>query len=74
MTDERGRGYNTFTYFGRTVFRRPMDTFTAPSRFDGRPAHYLVYAAYRASIAGTLRMVGEIRQISSDAYLGMGIW
>lgn len=74
ITEKRGRGYNTFTYFGRTAFRGPMDTFIAPSRFDGRPAYHLEYAAYRRSIAGTLRMVDEIRQISSDAYLGMGTW
>jgi hypothetical protein len=74
VTKERGRGYNTFTYSGHTVFRAPMDTLIAPSRFDARPAYHLVYSGYRRSIAGTIRMVDEIRKISNDAYLGMGTW
>lgn len=74
ISEERGRGYNTFFYFGHAVRIGPMETLIAPSRFDGRPAYQLVYAAYRWSIGEIVHMVDEVRQVSPSVFLGMGTW
>ena len=69
----RGRGYNTFSQFGRTVCRYPMQTLMAPARCDGRAAYQLVYRAYK-SMCGDIHMVDEVRRVGSGLYLGIGTW
>ena len=73
VSDHEGRGYNTFSQVGRKVQRFPMRTLIAPSRFDGRPAYTLVYAAYH-SMCGRIHMVDELRRIRAGLYLGLGTW
>lgn len=69
----RGQGYNGFAHLGRTVQRYPMQTMIAPSRYDGRPAYTLVYAAFR-SMCGAIHMVDEVRRVGPGLYLGIGTW
>jgi hypothetical protein len=71
VSDEAGRGYNTFRFLGRIVQRYPMATLVGPSRYDGRPAFQLVYRAYH-SICGAVHMVDEVRRIRAGAYLLIG--
>jgi hypothetical protein len=71
VSDQRGRGYNSFRYFGRVVQRFPMTTLIAPSRYDGRPAYQLVYRAFR-SYCGFLHMVDEVRRLDERNYLCIG--
>ncbi len=73
VSGERGRGYNTFDYLGRTVQRYPMLTLVAASRYDRKPAFQLVYHAYR-SLCGDIHMVDEVRRLTKDSYLGIGTW
>lgn len=68
---DHGRGYNSFSVFGRLVQRYPMATRIAPSRYDGRDAYQLRYAAY-SSLLGRLDMVDEVRRIDANRYLGIG--
>lgn len=70
---DRGQGYNRFNQLGRSVRRYPMQTLLAPSRFDGRPAYTLVYAAFD-SMCGTIHMVDEVRRVRQGLYLGLGTW
>jgi hypothetical protein len=70
---KNGRGYNTFRHFGKTVQRFPMNTFIAPSRYDGKPAFQLVYRAYRSS-CGFIHMVDEVRMVRENVYLGIGTY
>jgi len=71
VSDEAGRGYNTFRSCGRLLQHFPMATLVAPSRYDGRPAFQLVYRAYH-SICGVVHMVDEVRRIRPGAYLLIG--
>lgn len=73
VSNGSGRGYNSFSQLGRTVQRYPMHTLIAPSRYDGRPAYTLVYAAFR-SMCGAIHMVDEVRQVAPGLYLGLGTW
>jgi hypothetical protein len=73
VSDQGGRGYNAFSHFGRKVQRYPMQTLIAPSRYDGRPAYTLVYAAYQ-SMCGAIHMVDEVRRVAPGLYLGIGTW
>lgn len=73
VSAQSGRGYNAFTHLGRKVQRYPMQTLIAPSRYDGRPAYTLVYAAFR-SMCGAIHMVDEVRRVAPDLYLGIGTW
>lgn len=73
LSAERGQGYNSFAHLGRKVQRYPMQTLIAPSRYDGRPAYTLVYAAFR-SMCGAIHMVDEVRQVAPHLYLGIGTW
>jgi hypothetical protein len=73
VNEHEGRGYNAFSQLGRTVQRYPMHTQIAPSRYDGRPAYTLVYAAYR-SMCGAIHMVDEVRRVAPGLYLGIGTW
>lgn len=73
VSGEHGRGYNGFAHLGRFVQRFPMQTLIAPSRYDGRPAYTLVYAAYR-SMCGAIHMVDEVRRVAPGLYLGIGTW
>lgn len=68
-----GQGYNSFAHLGRTVQRYPMQTLIAPSRYDGRPAYTLVYAAFQ-SMCGAIHMVDEVRRVAPGLYLGIGTW
>ncbi len=68
---EKGRGYNTFRCFGKVVQHYPMETFIAPSRYDGKPAYHLVYRAFHSG-CGTIHMVDEVRRITAGLYLGIG--
>mgnify|MGYP000849098343 CR=1 FL=1 len=71
VSDQRGRGYNSFRHFGRIVQRFPMLTLVAPSRYDGRPAYTLVYRAFK-SYCGFLHMVDEVRRLDACNYLSIG--
>lgn len=71
VDEKKGRGYNTFRRFGKIVQRHPMETFIAPSRYDGKPAYQLVYRAFYSG-CGTIHMVDEVRRIASGLYLGIG--
>lgn len=73
VSADRGQGYNSFSQLGRTVRRYPMQTLIAPSRYDGRPAYTLVYAAFR-SMCGAIHMVDEVRRAGPGVYLGIGTW
>lgn len=73
VSAEHGQGYNSFAHLGRRVQRYPMHTLIAPSRYDGRPAYTLVYAAFR-SLCGAIHMVDEVRQVAPNLYLGIGTW
>jgi hypothetical protein len=73
VSEETGRGYNSFKLLGRVVQFFPMQTLIAPSRYDGNSAYQLVYQAYH-SLCGYIHMVDEVRRISSDLYLGIGTW
>lgn len=73
VSADRGQGHNTFAHLGRKVQRYPMQTLIAPSRYDGRPAYTLVYAAFR-SMCGAIHMVDEVRQVAPGLYLGIGTW
>ena len=73
VSAQSGRGYNAFTHLGRKVQRFPMQTLMAPSRYDGRAAYTLVYAAFR-SMCGTIHMVDEVRRVAPGLYLGIGTW
>jgi hypothetical protein len=70
---DRGLGYNRFDQLGRSVQRYPMQTLLAPSRYDGKPAYTLVYAAFK-SICGAIHMVDEVRRVRQGLYLGLGTW
>ena len=70
---DQGRGYNGFSQLGRHVQRYPMLTRLAPSRYDGRPAYTLVYAAF-SSMCGAIHMVDEVRRVAPGLYLGIGTW
>ena len=65
VSADRGQGYNSFAHLGRTVRRYPMQTLIAPSRYDGRPAYTLVYAAF-SSMCGAIHMVDEVRQVGDE--------
>jgi len=73
VSAQSGRGYNAFTHLGRKVQRYPMQTLIAPSRYDGRKAYTLVYAAFK-SMCGAIHMVDEVRQVAPGLYLGLGTW
>jgi hypothetical protein len=73
VSPQSGRGYNAFRHLGRKVQRYPMQTLIAPSRYDGRPAYTLVYAAFR-SMCGAIHMVDEVRRVAPGLYLGIGTW
>lgn len=73
VSAQAGRGYNAFSHLGRKVQRYPMHTLIAPSRYDGRPAYTLVYAAFR-SMCGAIHMVDEVRRAAPGLYLGIGTW
>lgn len=73
VSAQSGRGYNGFAHLGRQVQRYPMHTLIAPSRYDGRPAYTLVYAAFR-SACGAVHMVDEVRRVAPGLYLGLGTW
>lgn len=70
---DSGCGYNGFAFRGRVIQRYPMRTLVAPSRFDGRPAYYLVYRYFR-SLCGDINMVDEVRRVAPGLYLGIGTW
>ncbi|MGY1978523.1 hypothetical protein [Nocardia gipuzkoensis] len=73
VDENGGRGYNTFSEFGRVRQRYPMRTLLAPSRYDGAPAYTLIYRAY-TSMCGSIHMVDEVRRAATGVYLGMGTW
>lgn len=73
VSEQEGRGYNTFECFGRILQRFPMQTLIAPSRFDGKPAYQLVYRRYH-SLCGVIHMVDEVRHLAPGRYLGIGTW
>jgi hypothetical protein len=73
VTESRGRGYNSFAPLGRVIQRYPMATQLTPSRYDGRPAYTLIYAAYR-STCGAVNMVDEVRRLQDGLYLAIGTW
>ncbi|MGW6117820.1 hypothetical protein ACWFRF_02165 [Nocardia sp. NPDC055165] len=73
VDENSGRGYNTFSEFGRVRQRYPMRTLLAPSRYDGAAAYTLIYRAY-TSMCGSLHMVDEVRRAAPGVYLGMGTW
>lgn len=73
VSEQAGRGYNAFAHLGRQVQRYPMHTLIAPSRYDGRPAYTLVYAAF-GSMCGAIHMVDEVRRVAPGLYLGLGTW
>lgn len=73
VDEDSGRGYNTFSLAGKVIQRYPMQTRLAPSRYDGRPAYYLIYRAYH-SACGTINMVDEVRRLETGRYLGIGTW
>ena len=73
VSEDGGRGYNTFRLLGRIVQRFPMQTLVAPSRYDGKPAYQLVYRAYH-SLCGSMHMVDEVRRVTAGLYLGIGTW
>ena len=73
VSAQSGRGYNAFTHLGRKVQRYSMQTLIAPSRYDGRPAYTLVYAAFK-SMCGAIHMVDEVRRVAPGLYLGIGTW
>lgn len=73
VSQEVGRGYNTFSQFGRLIQRFPMQTLIAPSRYDAKPAYQLVYRAYK-SLCGDMHMVDEVRRLDEGVYLGIGTW
>ena len=73
VSAQSGRGYNAFRHLGRKVQRYPMQTLIAPSRYDGRSAYTLVYAAFQ-SMCGAIHMVDEVRQLAPGLYLGIGTW
>ena len=73
VDETAGRGYNSFAPGGKLIRRYPMDTQIAPSRYDGRPAYTLIYAAYR-STCGWINMVDEVRRVADGLYLGIGTW
>lgn len=71
ISNSEGRGYNGFHFRGRDIRRFPMQTLIAPSRFDGKPAYQLIYAAYD-SLFGRIHMVDEVRRAADGHYLGIG--
>lgn len=73
VSDDAGRGYNSFRRFGKVVQRYPMHTQIAPSRYDGRPSYTLIYRAY-PSTCGAINMVDEVRRLSEGLYLAIGTW
>jgi hypothetical protein len=73
VSPDQGRGYNGFSQLGRRVQRYPMLTRLAPSRYDGRAAYTLVYAAF-SSMCGAIHMVDEVRRVAPGLYLGIGTW
>jgi len=73
ISANRGQGYNRFDQLGRSVQRYPMETLLAPSRYDGKPAYTLVYAAFK-SMCGAIHMVDEVRRVRQGLYLGLGTW
>lgn len=73
VSDDAGRGYNSFRLFGRIVQRYPMQTRFAPSRYDGRPSYTLIYRAF-PSICGAINMVDEVRRVGDGLYLAIGTW
>lgn len=73
VSAQSGRGYNAFKHLGRKVQRYPMQTLIAPSRYDGRSAYTLVYAAFQ-SMCGAIHMVDEVRRVAPGLYLGIGTW
>ncbi len=72
ISEESGEGYNYFQGRDDVIRKLPMDTFIEPSVLDNNPAMKL---SYKDRNRGLIRqLVGEIRQVTQEILLGIGVF
>jgi hypothetical protein len=73
VSEDQGRGYNTFLRKNRIIQKFPMQTVIAHSRYDAKPVYQLIYKSFH-SLCADINMVDEVRKINEHLYLGIGTW